>query len=119
MNKFPIIIKQNTRTFVSSEKSNDLGILNSGFGLDSLEAMGYLGASFLLLWCCRCSQYSSFSVGLWDAAHNHFSQPSLIILSSELSKHLFISPLKVFVLHFYSSVTQEKQTSKSIATLTF
>lgn len=76
MNTSPIVIKQNTRTLVSSEKSNGLGILNSSFGLYSLEAMGYLVAFFLLLQCCSYSQYSFFSVGLWDAAHNHFiSQP--------------------------------------------
>lgn len=75
MNKSPIVIKQNTRTLVSSEKSNGLRILDSSFGLYSLEAMGYLVAVFLLLQCCSYSQYSSFSVGLWDAAHNHFSQP--------------------------------------------
>lgn len=49
MNKSPRVIKQNTRAFVSSEKSKDLGILNLGFDLYFLEARGYLVASFLLL----------------------------------------------------------------------
>lgn len=105
MNKSPKVIKQNTRALVLREKSKDLGVLNSGFGLYFLEARGYLVASFLLLQCCSYLQYNFFSVGLWDAALNHFSKPSFINLSLELSKYIFISHLKIFFLHFYSNVT--------------